>query len=232
MGVEIGWTLVLSCPNSGVDSTGSVKFSETRQPLASCFTILKAPTVSSWSRMCSGHCFSVPRSSVKGAGEGSSLWNPSTYTPLVRPRHVAMPVYKRWLKNVTLRYAGDRVCSWNPGDLETTSTDTGVSYWQQSLLKADRALFCPCHAQWNHYLDQWLMYSQASQYLCLSVEYHAMLIITNIESYGTLCSKNTFMEFQYTKCLNTYFFTEIRGGKSGAPPTIPFSELWSFALGP
>lgn len=108
----------------------AIKFSETRQPPASCFIILKGPTASSWSAMCSGHCFSVPRSSVKGAGEGSSLWNPSTYIPLVRPRHMAMPAYKRWLKNVILRYAGDRVCSWSPGVLETTNTDTGVSYWQ------------------------------------------------------------------------------------------------------
>lgn len=55
----------------------------------------------------------------------------------------------------------------------------------------------------------------------LSHGYHTILIMSNIESCGTLCSNNTVLEFHYAKCLNTDFSTEIRGGKSGAPPTTP-----------
>lgn len=135
-----------------------------------------------------GHCFGVLRSRMKGVGEGSSLQEPSAYTPLARPRHRAIPVYKRWLRDVVLMYAVGH------GALERIRTDTGVDYRRQSSPKADPALGvrspCPGHVQWHHCLDQGLMNSQASQYSCWSVDYCATHHFKHWKLWN-LCSNNT-----------------------------------------
>ena len=87
-----------------------IKSSGTKQPLPSCFITLRAPSLSSWSRMCSGHGTSILRSRTKGLGEGSSFWRPA-YVPSARPRHIAIPLDKRWLRNVVLMYAVNQSCA-------------------------------------------------------------------------------------------------------------------------
>ena len=99
MGVDTGWTLPPFCPSSGVGNTGP---SSPQGPNTILVLIVKDVL---WSLL---QCF---KKTGKEGGGKRSFWNSFAYIPLARPRHMAIPVCNRVLRNVVLGYARDRVPS-------------------------------------------------------------------------------------------------------------------------